>query len=179
MKATNGLHVVHDIPGRLRLRLPPGAQTAGLPDAVAAEAGVAHCRWSPRTRSLLVLYEPETVSAERILDAVAQVTSLHLLPALDEPREALPDAPPAALTPRIEPGRALAVGVREAFGELDHRVQRATRGVVGLTALVPLALTAWALRELIRGRTRPLTWSTALWYAHGLFRDYAAPAAED
>ena len=28
-----------------------------------------------------------------------------------------------------------------------------------------------------RGRAAPLSWSSALWYAHGLFRDYNLPAA--
>ena len=33
----NALHVAHDIPGRLRLRLPPGASTDGLTAAISAE----------------------------------------------------------------------------------------------------------------------------------------------
>ena len=40
------------------------------------------------------------------------------------------------------------------------------------------SLTLWAARELLRGRTAPLAWSSALWYAHGLFRDYALPTRE-
>jgi hypothetical protein len=44
---------------------------------------------------------------------------------------------------------------------------------------VPLALTIWAGREILRGHAAPLAWSSALWYAHGLFRDYSVPSRED
>ena len=37
----------------------------------------------------------------------------------------------------------------------------------------------WALIEVVRGRTGPLAWSTALWYAHGLYRDYSLPPTRD
>ena len=166
-----GLQVVHNIPGRLRLRLPVGAETEGVPEAVDAKAGVTGCTWSPRTRSLLVRYEPERVSAAEIAASVAQHAGLV--------------APPDTLklqdivTVPAEAGTSLATGVRAAVGELDQRVQRTTRGVVGLAGLAVVSLTAWALGEIVRGRGRPIAWSTALWYAHGLFRDYtSAPSSE-
>jgi hypothetical protein len=55
---------------------------------------------------------------------------------------------------------------------LNARVARATGGRLDLAVLVPMALTAWAVRELLRAHVAPLAWSSALWYAHGLFRDY-------
>ncbi len=58
---------------------------------------------------------------------------------------------------------------------MDRRVRRATRDMIGLGGVVPAALAIWAVRELMLGRTAPLAWSTALWYAHGLFRDYNTP----
>jgi hypothetical protein len=60
----------------------------------------------------------------------------------------------------------------ETFGDLNKRLERATHGTVGLQGLIPVALVGWAAVEVLRGRVTPLTWSTALWYAHGLFRDY-------
>ena len=65
------------------------------------------------------------------------------------------------------------------LGEVDQRVQRTTRGLVGLGTLLPVVLATWALAEVVRGRAAPLSWSSALWYAHGLFRDYQVPAARD
>ncbi len=162
------LHVAHDIPGRLRLRLPLGAPTEGLEAAIAAEAGVTGCTWTPRTRSLLVRYDPEHGDRLVILDAVARVTGLGAAPSVHVNGHARPP----------EPGAALGQGVRELFGQLDQRVQRSTRGLVGLGGLFPVALTAWAVAEVLRGRAAPLAWSSALWYAHGLFRDYQVPVAE-
>jgi hypothetical protein len=73
----------------------------------------------------------------------------------------------------------LATTVTSAVGELDARIARGTRGTVGLGLLVPAALTLWAGLEILRGRAAPLVWSSALWYAHGLFRDYLISPRED
>jgi hypothetical protein len=72
----------------------------------------------------------------------------------------------------------LAAATTAVVGEINARVTRATGGMLTLGALVPLALTLWAGREILRGRTAPLAWSTALWYAHGLFRDYNVPSRD-
>jgi hypothetical protein len=165
------LQVAHDIPGRLRFRLPVGAPAEGLEAAVAAVPGVARSTWSPRTRSLLVLYDPQPGHRQAITEAVSRATGLDAVTANGGNGHAL--RPVAA-----EPGASLATGVREMFADLDHRVQRATRGLLGLGGLVPVALTAWALAEVVRGRAAPLAWSSALWYAHGLFRDYQVPAQD-
>jgi hypothetical protein len=167
----NGLRVVHNIPGRLRLRLPAAAEAEGLTEAVEAKSGVTGCTWSPRTRSLLVRYQPEHVNAADIAASVARHAGLTV------PRDI--GASSDVLTSRVEAGTSLATGVRAAVGELDHRVQRATRGVVGLAGLAVVSLTAWALGEIVRGRARPIAWSSALWYAHGLFRDYVSSSSTE
>ena len=164
------LRILHDIPGRLRLRVPSGAAIGDLPGALSQETGVTGCRWSPRTRSLLVLYRPEAVDAATLTEAVARQTG-----ALDVADGRTPG--PNGASP--EPGAALAAGLRGAVQVIDERVQRASRGTVGLGALLPAALIAWALSEVVRGRTGALAWSSALWYAHGLFRDYSLPAKHD
>lgn len=156
------MHIVHHIPGRLRLRVPAPADGSALTDALQHVPGVRSCAWSARTRGLLVQYEPGPSTADAILDALAEQG--HAV----EP----PAVPPA---PAPDPRPPLARAVSAGFGELDSRVKAATRGVVGLGMIVPIALTLWAVRELALGRTGPLAWSSALWYAHGLFRDYNAP----
>ena len=160
--------VAHDIPGRLRVRMPAGVSTDGLHAAVATTPGVQSFTWSPRTRSVLVLYDPAQGSRDAIVEALAQASGLDT-----------PEAPDTMAPAASAPGGALALGVRQLFGELDERVQRTTRGLVGLGGLFPVALTAWALTEVVRGRAAPLAWSSALWYAHGLFRDYQVPATRD
>ncbi len=161
------LRIVHALPGRLRFRGPARAASEELAEALRGLAGVRSCRSSPRTRSILVLFEPETIAPEAITEAVARHAGIDESLVVDLAQER-----PA----RARHGQAtFAAGVAETFGELDRRVHRITRGLVGLGALVPLGLTVWAARELALGRAAPLAWSTALWYAHGLFRDYNSP----
>jgi hypothetical protein len=57
-------------------------------------------------------------------------------------------------------------------------VTRATGGALDLRALLPLALGAWVLGEIFRGRAGPMAWSTALWFAPGLSRDSTLPGGE-
>jgi Heavy metal associated domain 2 len=167
----NPLHVAHDIPGRLRLRLAPGAPTDGLTAAISAETGVIHCTWSERTRSLLVLYDPQHGDRAAIVEAVAQLTGL------DRPVESANGSgtPPQ----RPEAGALLVSGVREIVGEVDQRVHRTTRGLLGLGTLLPVALVTWSIAQVVRGRATPLSWTSALWYAHGLVRDYQIPTPRD
>lgn len=152
------LAIVHSLQGRLRLRLAATAETAGLVEAIRALPGVTACTWSPRTHGLLVHYLAEEITPAEIVEAVVTHTGMEA------------PAPVGDLAIRDEP---LATTIASAVGSLDARVARATRGRLDLGVLVPLALTAWALRELLRPRVAPLSWSSALWYAHGLFRDYA------
>lgn len=163
------LAILHDIPGRLRVRLPAGAKTEGVSDAVSRLPGVEACRWSPRTRSLLTLYRPGEVVVDDLVESIAGHAG----------------ADPAPLVARPAPGRngrapsAVAGAVIETFGSLNRRVARATGGSLTLGLLVPVALTLWAVRDATRGPMRALPWSTALWYAHGLFRDYNLTPGSD
>jgi hypothetical protein len=163
---TASLAVVHDIPGRLRLRLPRGTTTAELTAVVGRQPGVLDCRWAARTRSLLIRYQPGVTSPGTLVEAVAAHSGAAVAPRRE----------PVALDPAPRPPLARAIGV--GLAELDRGVARATRGALDLRLLVPLALAGWALRELLRGQVGPLAWSSALWYAHGLFRDYNLPGSE-
>jgi len=149
--------VVHSIRGRLRVRLPLEARTAGLAEVIRALPGVTEATWNEQTRGLFVRYLDAEVGPDTIIDAVA---SHARIPALGH----------AAANGGPQP---LAATVASAVGRLDERVSRTTRGQLDLGLLVPIALTVWAIRDVLRPRVAPLSWSSALWYAHGLFRDYA------
>jgi hypothetical protein len=159
------LDVVHRIPGRLRVRLPSDAHTDGLGDVVGALPGVTSAVWSPVTRGLLVRYDAQRADEQAIIDAIAEQAQVDV-------------APPAQ--PESNGVRPTVTGaVISLFGDVDARVTRVSGGALTLGMLVPAVLTLWAARELLRGRAAPLAWSSALWYAHGLFRDYAFPGRED
>jgi len=158
------LEVVHRIPGRLRVRIPSTVDAADLSDAVSALPGVASATWSPLTRGLLVLYDRERADEAAIVGAIVDHTQVDV-------------APPAAAS--TNGGRPTVAGaVSSVFSAVNARVAGTTGGAITLGVLVPAVLTLWAAREILRGRAAPLRWSSALWYAHSLFRDYALPHRE-
>jgi hypothetical protein len=163
--STDALRVVHALPGRVRLRLPAHADNEGLEQVVRALDGVAACTWSPRTRGLLVHYDPRLTDAATIADRVAGHAGI------DAPAE--PSAQPGNGSAPAPP--PLGAVVPALFAQANQRVAHATRGVIDLASGIPLVLVGWAALEFLRGRTAPLAWSSALWYAHGLFRDYTIP----
>ena len=153
------LAIVHDIPGRLRVRLPATANVADLEATITGLSGVASCRWSPRTRSLLTTYRPDEVDPASIVDAIADHADVD------------PGPPPAVSAETLD-RPPLVAALLETVGDVDRRLGRASGGTFTLGVLVPLALALWAVRDITRGPLRSMPWSTALWYAHGLFRDY-------
>lgn len=158
--ASRALGIVHDIPGRLRLRLPPGTESAGLTDVIDQLPGAQSTLWSPRTRSLLIHYDPGVLSAADIARAVAEHTDLTM-PDADEPGDQAAD------------GRSpVAAALSNTFGSINARIAGRTRGRVDLPLLLAVGLMFWAARQLLRGPVTALSWTSALWYAHGLFRDY-------
>jgi hypothetical protein len=156
--APRALRIVHDIPGRLRLRLPSGTSGAGLQDVVNGLDGALSSVWSPRTRSLLVRYDAAALTTAVIARAVAEHADLD---------------PPAADDDVREAGRhPVASAVGAVFHRMNERVALRTRGRIDLPMLVSVGLVLWAGRQLLRGPVTALSWTSALWYAHGLFRDY-------
>jgi hypothetical protein len=159
--AARALSIVHDIPGRLRLRLPPGATTAGLGEALERLNGVQSSVWSPRTRSLLIRYDPSVLMPAEITRTVAEHADL--------------DLPASSSESKDEDGRPqIARAVLDVFNGFNERVGRRTVGRLNLGMVVSVGLVLWAMRQLLRGPVTSLSWTSALWYAHGLFRDYAA-----
>lgn len=157
--AQRAVAIVHDIPGRLRLRLPPAASTSGLEDVVDGLNGVQSSIWSPRTRSFLVRYDPNVLTSDDIVQAVAEHADLDL-PA--SPGDSRADGT----------GAPVATAVEDVFSRLNERVERGTRARLDLPLLFSIGLVLWAGRQLLRGPITSLSWTSALWYAHGLFRDY-------
>ena len=160
--APRAVRIVHDIPGRLRLRLPPGASTSGLQGVIDGLNGAQSSVWSPRTRSLLIRYDAGILTPAEIVQAVAAHADV--------------DPPASSADARAEEGRApVAAAIVETFNGVNERVARRTRGRLDLGVLVSVGLVLWAGRQLLRGPVTSLSWTSALWYAHGLFRDYTAP----
>jgi Heavy metal associated domain 2 len=153
--------IVHDIPGRLRLRLPNVPAVEDLVRELTAVPGIVECAWSPRTGSLRIHYDRAVITPGTIVEWVASRAAV----AGPEPERA---PAPAAASTRASFGTA----VKTAMTEVNQRVSRVTGGTFDLPGLLVVSLVVWAAREIVRGRVAPLAWSTALWYANGLFHDY-------
>lgn len=160
--APRAIRIVHDLPGRLRLRLPPSADTTGLQGVIDGLPGAQSSVWSPRTRSLLIHYDAGVLTPAEITRAVAEHADV--------------DPPTSSADSRAGEGRSpVAAAIVETFNGANERVTRRTRGRLDLGMLVSVGLVIWAGRQLLRGPVTGLSWTSALWYAHGLFRDYTAP----
>jgi len=162
MRPPSGRFVVeHSLPGRLRLRLPREVDLERLTDDWKARAGVTSVSASPVTGGVLIHFDPGQVDAQSLVDVLAS-RSLRAEPADPVPRSG-----------------TLAEAVMTATAALDAKVKQATRGTAGLGSLLPIGLLGWAASELARGRARPLAWTSAIWYAHGILRDYNREAARE
>jgi hypothetical protein len=162
----NGLRIVHEMPGRLRVRVPPEVDLPRLADAMRGEPGVVSVTWSPRTRSLLLVSE----AATDLKDALGRHSG----------RAAQPDTPrvPTGVQAR-EPGEIVAAAVKHGVEELNAKVRHTTHGLMGLSGLLSTALVTWSVSQIVRGRANPLSWTSALWYSHGLFRDYGSTPGQE
>jgi hypothetical protein len=145
------LKVVHNIPGRLRVRLPTHAHLPGLEVQLLANSGVRAARHVPRTRSVVIQYHPEETTAETLLHALAAITGIEV-----DAGFAVGDLP-------------LSESITGAVSRVNTALTRHTANQIDLPTLLALSL-GGAVLQLVRGRARPLPWPTALWYAYELFR---------
>ncbi|MFW5816030.1 MAG: HAD-IC family P-type ATPase [Wenzhouxiangella sp.] len=76
MSLTQGAHIVHELPGRLRLRLPALAQAgeaAGQLEAwMEGDSSVVHLRVNASARCVVIEYAPEAGAREAVLDRLAR-----------------------------------------------------------------------------------------------------------
>jgi len=138
----------------LRLRLPDGARGADVEECLRRQSGVTSSQVSPRTGSVLVQYRPEKITVETLLRSVAPVLGTVL-------------AAPPRWTPAVIP--PLAQTLKEKTGDVNAAVDRLMGGHADVRVLIALALIAWAIIGMLRGRPGA---RQALWYAYKLFLDY-------
>jgi hypothetical protein len=160
-----GVRVVHAIPGRVRLKV---AGVKDNPDLAAALEerllgldGVLRVEVSPRTGSVLLLYE----AAER--DQFGQVLQ-PLFPGID--LEAFRAGEGAAGTNGDRPpAPPLGKRISGLFGSLNAGVGRVTGGV-DLKVLLPLTLFFLGVRSLlVTDKLRFPLWYDLIWFSFGTF----------
>jgi hypothetical protein len=143
-------HITHQIPGRLRLRVPSRIRNtgyfAGLAGALSRYGGVRSVTTNPVTGSVLIVHESD---AAAIFDQAQREQLLALAP--PETRE------------------VLARRVSEAVTKADQGVTAFTRGSLDLPSLGFLAFLAAGSAQLFRNRIWPPA-ITLFWYALSLAR---------
>jgi hypothetical protein len=149
------LTVVHNLPGRLRVRLPTGVEGRELDKHVGTHPGVKGYHRSARTGSMLIHYHPEETSAETLLELVASLAGVETHGIEAESRDVAIPVP---------------LAIRRAAAKLNAAVAARTAHHLDLRTILALSLGGWAVTQVVRGRARALPWSTALWYAYELFR---------
>lgn len=159
-------YVVHDIPGRIRMRLDKSHRSPevmrSLVQSFSRVEGVHDVRGNPSTGSLLLIYDPESLRMESLYMA-AQSARLNIAmphPQFQPPRQ-------AGVTPA-------AASVNSIFGRVDAAITGLTGGLIDAKTLAPLGLTAVAVHQIItsRGHLARAPWYTLLWYAFGIFTRY-------
>jgi hypothetical protein len=165
--------VVSDVPGRLRLRLPDRRHGPELARRLRDEPGVLQCQWSPQTRGLLVTYRPADDARSTLVALVAELTGTSA------PVGGRPLPPDPGRRGDVARRPAVVQAIAGTLAELDASLMRATQGALDLRTAIPIILGLWAVAEILRGRAHPIAWSTALWYAHGILRDYTLPPERD
>ena len=159
MTSTARIVVVHDIPGRLRVRVAAYADTAALETTLRKQPGVQSCRRS--AQSLLIVYRSRETTADRLMKIIASSLTGRLIRGTST--ETAGDNVPMSRM------------IIQALESINAGITRATGNNFDVRTLLALALAAWAGRQILRGEgPQGVPWSTALWYAYGLFRHHNA-----
>jgi hypothetical protein len=161
---TEGLKIVHALPGRVRLKLP---QIKGNPELarnaqkkLAGVPGIMQVKANPVTGSVLVLYDLAASMSETVEPLAAvlgefspEITALDLMSWLTS----MPANPDAS----AHPGGSLTAGVQA----LNAEVGRITGGL-DLKLLVPLTLLFFGVRGLLASeKTTVPAWHDYFWFA--------------
>lgn len=167
---SEGVRVVHAIPGRIRLKVPELKDNPRLAETIQDRLmAVPAIRWaetSPRTGSVLVLYELERLGQDESLRAVSE--SLEpVLPGLDARQLQATigrETNGAQGLPSILDRRRI-TGL---FGSLNNGLGTVTG--VDLRVLVPVALFFLGVRGLLASdQVRFPSWYDFFWFSFGTF----------
>lgn len=165
----HGARVVHEIPGRLRVRLPRAQRDPRLlrelRDFVASLGGVRHVEINPMTGSILIHYHPE--SEEQIHNLLrSQAAAFEVPPELTDVDE---------LANRIEreaeflaAHSELALRVVQLVKAVNHEVRVATDNTLDLKVLLPGGLALWAFLKAGADISTPL-WVTLAIFSFNSF----------
>ena len=164
-----GASVESYVPGRLRVRLPEEMRRDELMDQMVHLlrdlSGVRNVATNPRTGSILVEFDRDSVGLEQLLSLGR---AANILP---ENPSAPSQAPEAPCWPGISRfGDQILVAMRG----IDTSLSQLTGGALDAKSAVPLALLLAALVRMLQERPAA-PWYTLLWYAYATFMHWHSP----
>jgi len=168
---SEGLKVVHALPGRVRLKVPKVKGNQALArqaeKKLAQVPGIKQVEAKANTGSLLLHYDVEDLCAEVSLGALEEALG-ELFPEI-EVVSLIAGLACLEKSPGADLGVPLAEGITGSFSALNARVSQLTGGL-DLKVLVPLGLIFLGLRGLWQSEkvTAP-SWSNLLWFGFATF----------
>ncbi len=152
------LEIAHHHPGRLRVRADALIDALDvvqrIRESLDAEPGILSVKYTARTGSVLVEYEPGLADAEDVILRIAEAADLD--PPLDE----------ATLRERRARPALLAIG---ATRELNRLTEEVTGGRADLRSIVPFALTGLAAYSFSQEKHRLPRWDNLLYWGFNIF----------
>ena len=164
MATTERGRVVHAVPGRVRVRLDtrPLADDRGsaLRRALLALPDIDEVQITPRTASVVIVYDPEAFDTHGLIERLRRARLLALDPPSDDPYAG-----------RGLPLSETARGIRRTFHGANVRLSEITNGRWDLRSVFPFALGALALRQFVAdsGALGAAPWYVLAWYAFDSF----------
>jgi hypothetical protein len=159
--------IVHNIPGRMRIRIPSAKADPGFLDqaraALAALPKVVEVTSNPLTGSLLVVYAP---ASQRDFEGALKMGNGSPLPFELHRAADSPSAPKRK--GRKHHKSEFARMIEEIFRGLDDAIRETTDNVLDLKTLVPLALAGLGFRFVRTGKGTPV-WLTLMIFAFTSF----------
>ncbi len=146
--------VAHTVPGRVRVKLDPDALTEEtaprLQVALLALPEIEAVQTTPRTGSVVIIYDPEALDVDRLIARLREAKVLALDPPSDNPYGG-----------QRKPMSQTARGIHRTFHDVDMQLSQITKGRWDLRSVMPFAMGALALRQLV---TNPAAIASAPWY---------------
>jgi hypothetical protein len=174
-------YVAHQIPGRLRLKIPAAKGRPELLQHIAAAAGSASniksVEYNPVTGSVVICYAP---AAYKNLEALGSILSNSTVPVSMRASRPAAVARPrrARRRGRTEPSAA-GKAITSFFSDLDQDIREATDNEIDLKVLLPLAAGGLGLVALGGKAATPL-WVTLLIFAfHSFLTLHSVAEAEE
>jgi hypothetical protein len=156
--------VVHAVPGRVRIKLETRAlaeeRGARLRRALLALQDVEEVQTTPRTGSVVIVYDPDVLDTPGLIAQVRQARLLALDPYVSDQHAG-----------RQVPLSQTAQGIWRTFRGVNAQLSEMTNGRWDLRSVFPFALGAMALRSFLAnpGSIGAAPWWVLAWYAFDSF----------